>query len=215
MRRINRGPAPPQLSELHESVSEWGEIPPDTKMAIRSSLWTSQAHLCAYCEGALHAVDGPWHIEHFRRKNKNHFPELTFVWANLFASCDGVSSGNPRHCGHYKDKAHGDAYAPDDLIKPDEDDPAEYLFFGRLGTVDARNGIDARRKTKASETIRVFGLNDGALRHKRRRVLERYLATPDFIEELVTWSVTERRSYLEDELHTSPHSAVIRDFFSH
>ena len=75
---------------------------------------------CAYCECQIYHGG---HIEHFRRKNDAHYPELTFEWTNLFIAC-----GSTDHCGHYKDHGGG-PYDPDDLVKPDEHDPDDYLYF--------------------------------------------------------------------------------------
>lgn len=61
---------------------------------------------CAYCEGPIRQGG---HIEHFRRKNPQHFPELTFARENLFLAC-----GSVRHCGHYKDRPKADPYLADD-----------------------------------------------------------------------------------------------------
>ncbi|MDY0983153.1 retron system putative HNH endonuclease [Microbacterium sp. CFBP9023] len=121
---------------------------------------------CAYCEGPIY-VDG--HIEHFRRKNPAHFPELTFEWSNLFLACRSVS-----HCGHFKDRRSSDSYSPADLVKPDERDPEAFLFFSSNGRVYPKDGLDSVNMHIATETIRVFNLNDDALAARRRSALKPY-----------------------------------------
>jgi uncharacterized protein (TIGR02646 family) len=111
-----------------------------------------QGERCAYCESPIYPGEG--HIEHFRRKNKGHFPELTFAWENLFLSCDSETN-----CGHFKDRPHGPAYRPDDLVKPDTDDPEGFFFFSATGEVRVKANIDTASSTRAKQTIRVFGLN--------------------------------------------------------
>ena len=86
---------------------------------------------CAYCESQVYYGG---HIEHFRRKNPAHFPQLTFEWTNLFIAC-----ASKEHCGHYKDRPRALPYDPDDLIKPDEHDPDDYLYFHSSGEVRVRH----------------------------------------------------------------------------
>nr|WP_219818205.1 retron system putative HNH endonuclease [Clavibacter michiganensis] len=123
--------------------------------------------LCAYCEGPIRAEG---HIEHFRRKNPAHHPELTFDWDNLFLAC-----GSFTHCGHYKDGKNSSHYDPNELIKPDKDDPTDFLFFSSMGSVSPRPLLDAARSHRAKETIRVFNLEEPGLVEKRRNLAQRYL----------------------------------------
>jgi hypothetical protein len=37
------------------------------------------------------------------------------------------------HSGHYKDRRNAPPYNPGDLIKPDVDDPNDFLFFHSSG----------------------------------------------------------------------------------
>src|SRR5690554_4407048 len=112
------------LDSFNYLAQTWDDLAPSCKSDVRSSLINMQRDpslaadaseygvLCAYCESAIY-TDG--HLEHFRRKNPNHYPELTFEWTNLFLAC-----GSHEHCGHYKDRNTAPSYNPDDLIKPDE-----------------------------------------------------------------------------------------------
>lgn len=118
---------------------------------------------CAYCESFIHH-DG--HIEHFRRKNPSHFPELTFSWGNLFLAC-----GATNHCGHFKDSPSSANYNPNDLVKPDVEDPRPFFFFSVQGSIHARAGLSATDKHRALETIRVFNLDEPNLEAKRRKAL--------------------------------------------
>jgi uncharacterized protein (TIGR02646 family) len=140
-------------------VQNWDDVRQADKHEIRSCLAHMQDDRSAYCEGPLYSRG---HIEHFRRKNPRHFPELTFDWSNRFLSCDG--GDNSEHCGHYKDHAHGDPYDPADLVKPDEHDPDAYFYFHSSGEVRPRSRISGRDISRAAETIRVFNLNSGVLR---------------------------------------------------
>lgn len=163
---------------------------------------------CAYCEGQIR-IDG--HIEHFRRKNPQlGFPELTFAWSNLFLAC-----GSKEHCGHYKDKK-GWPYDPNQLIKPDQDDPEQFLYFHSSGQVRPREQVSAADAIRASETIRVFGLDNRTLAGARHEAVKRYRKKNDAdLQEIESWSQTEREAYLQDEIAATqwqPYATTIKHF---
>jgi uncharacterized protein (TIGR02646 family) len=165
---------------------------------------------CAYCEGAIHNAG---HIEHFRRKNRQHYPILTFSWANLFLSC-----GDQEHCGHFKDRKSAPPYNPNQLVKPDVDDPDDFLYFHSSGEVRKKEGLNDGDALRASETIRVFGLDDRTLVGKRAKVLSVYKQRIiDDIDELATWVPEDREAYLAGELGTvrdEPYSTTLRHFLT-
>ena len=200
-------PRPPCLDEYTYPAQNWGNVN-DCKPAIRSALIVIQGERCAYCEGPL--FDGR-HIEHFRRKNPAHFPELTFEWTNLFLSCQ-----SQRHCGHFKDRPGAPQYNPDDLIKPDVDDPDEFFYFYSTGEVRVRNNMVGVQGGPAVETIRVFGLDDPALVGRRRKAVAPWKRQmePD-MNELSSWPAGDRHQYLSDELAAVadlPYATTIRHF---
>ena len=180
-----------------------------TKKKIRSRLRKMQGPRCAYCEGAVYCDA---HIEHFRRKNPHHFPELTFAWSNLFWSCE-----SNEHCGHYKDRPSAPPYNPADLIKPDEEDPDVYFYFHSSGEVRPRSGLDPRQLHRANETIRVFNLNCGPLKAARRQALKQYeRRDPDILEALMAFDEETRQAFIIEEIQATsrdPHCTVIRHFF--
>jgi uncharacterized protein (TIGR02646 family) len=165
---------------------------------------------CAYCEGIIFYGG---HIEHFRRKNPAHFPQLTFAWSNLFLAC-----GSNDHCGHYKDKK-GRSYDPNDLIKPDDHDPNDYLYFHSSGEVRVRNreGIADVDQRRAQETIRVFNLNEPGLKGARARALEAYKKrSPSIIDDLMEFEPDEREVFIQQEIEATrwdPFSTTIHNFF--
>lgn len=123
-----------------------------------------QNNFCAYCERKL--SDDKKHIEHFQTQCDS--PHLTFVWENLFGSC---GEGNWDSCGIFKD-TKGRPYNYTELIKPDQDNPREYLLFLTNGQVVPHPDSSSNSREKAVTTIRVFNLNSA---HKlvgaRREVL--------------------------------------------
>lgn len=161
---------------------------------------------CAYCEGIIRC-DG--HIEHFRRKQDHR--ELTFVWENLFLAC-----GARDHCGHYKDRRLASPYDPELLLKVDEDEPEDYLYFHSSGEVRPQQALTDEHLARSVETIRVFGLNDTALRGARSKAVSGYLKmkAADF-EELASWDDLERDEYLQQEIDATrwdPYATTIKSF---
>lgn len=194
--------APPCLGEYNHGTHTWGNFGGECKKLLRAALVQIQGIpdvttedaseygvRCAYCEDAIHHAG---HIEHFRRKNQHHFPELTFEWSNLFLAC-----GSNDHCGHYKDRPRAEAYNPDNLIKPDIEDPEDYLYFHSSGEIRPRAGIDANKELKANETIRVFGLDNRTLKGNRARAVQPYKR---ILEEIADWEPELITEYIQEEI---------------
>ena len=218
-------PAPGCLAAYDPSVHKWSHVNAACKRNVRdaleemqgipSSLVSSGAvptHVrCAYCEGAIYAGG---HIEHFRRKSATHRngrPDLTFTWENLFLSCDSAD-----HCGHYKDRNEAPPYKADDLIKPDDEDPEHFLYFHSTGQVRVRSGLAPTDTHRASETIRVFAIDNRALEALRARAVQSYMKRlGDDFDDLVTWEPELRELYLSEELEKTrwdPYATTIKHF---
>lgn len=163
---------------------------------------------CAYCEGAIHHEG---HIEHFRRKNATHYPELTFEWTNLFLAC-----GANGHCGHYKDRPSAPKYDPDQLIKPDEYDPDYYLFFHSKGKVRVRSGLSTNDQLRAAETIRVFGLDDSSLEGSRAKAVSAFRQKIlNELDEVFSWAPADRERYFLGEIEETrwdPYATTFKHF---
>ena len=225
MHKLNRekAEAPQCLNEYDHNRQAWEHLGDECKRQLRAALVQMQGIpevttpeaseygvRCAYCEDAIYH-DG--HIEHFRRKNLNHFPELTFEWHNLFLAC-----GSRKHCGHYKDRQNADPYDPANLIKPDIEDPEDYLYFHSSGEIRSREGLDINQKTKANETIRVFGLDNPALESSRARALKTYKDTVlSDLDEIAEWDSELREAYIQEEIEKTQwqaFSTTIKHFLS-
>jgi uncharacterized protein (TIGR02646 family) len=165
---------------------------------------------CAYCECQ---VFHGGHIEHFRRKNAAHYPELTFEWTNLFLAC-----GSTENCGHYKDRG-GSPYSPDELIKPDVHDPDDYLYYHSSGEVRVRhrNIMSQGDRRRGVETIRVFHLDCGRLRGARRQALKKYLDhNTGILDALMNFDEMDRQAFIREEIEATkwePYWTTIRHFF--
>jgi uncharacterized protein (TIGR02646 family) len=155
---------------------------------VRQALQATHDRQCAYCEAAL---EDRWHIEHLWPKS--HYPQRTFDWENLFASCMRKNT-----CGTHKDQG-GRPYDPADLIDPGREDPDDYLFFAQDGTAQPRVGLTARRLRRAEETIRVFNLNAPALLYQRAQVIRTLLCSePDVVEVLATFPPEDRWAWVRE-----------------
>ncbi|MGH1430430.1 MAG: retron Ec78 anti-phage system effector HNH endonuclease PtuB [Neptuniibacter sp.] len=171
-------PIPPLcLSQYQHGRDNWGNVTPDHKSEIWLKLDEMQQHRCAYCEAAIKTDinTSNSHIEHLRQRRS--FPQGTFLWSNLFGSCNRVDS-----CGKHKDNLP--AYNHQDLIKIDEEDPEQFLEFLSDGNAVPAKGLNPDEKHRAEETIRIFNLN-GALRQIRETAVKGYLQTA---EELATYA---------------------------
>jgi len=129
---------------------------------------------CAYCETAIDKDNR--HIEHFRQKGRD--PTVTFLWSNLFGSCNRDDS-----CGKHKDRCKDCSTVA--LIKPDVDDPEQFLVFAPDGSVGVRKNLSPADHLRATETIRIFNLN-GPLRQIRFREVLGYVQTAQEIAELAS-----------------------------
>ncbi|WP_163371957.1 retron Ec78 anti-phage system effector HNH endonuclease PtuB [Endozoicomonas acroporae] len=179
MHKLDRPQSPGCLSQYHYGRNQWRDLSNDDRQAIWSSLETMQGERCAYCECDLQQHGR--HIEHFRQRSGHNYPQGTFQWANLFGSCNREES-----CGKHKDRYRG--YNYQDLIKPDIDNPDDYLIFVPDGTIQIRQGLTAQQYQKASETLRVFNLNadNGPLRWMRNQAAAGYLKLAEELLELAT-----------------------------
>jgi len=154
-------PAPTCLSRFDPTKETWADVSNADKEEIRTQLGRLQNNNCAYCECDIRNESSKPHIEHFEQRSR--VPQKTFDWDNLFWSCS-----HDECCGKFKDKVVKTYKQPGILLKPDVDNPRQYLFFGSTGEVEPRAGIDATSEKRALETIRVFALDDGRLVQMRK-----------------------------------------------
>ncbi len=167
MHRLHREPQSLAcLQRYRHGRDNWGMQSPTP--AERGDIWVQlnavQANRCAYCEMAI--SESSRHIEHFRQRGR--YPQGTFDWHNLFGSCDrdGV-------CGRHKDQCG--VYHHADLLKPDVDDPDEFLVFDPQGGVHPKAKLTQDKEHRAQETIRILNLTGGGLPHMRAAAAAGYL----------------------------------------
>lgn len=120
---------------------------------------------------------------------------MTGTICSAHASAPAPAEGEDR-CG---------TYPPEVLIKPDIEDPDAFLVFTPGGTVEPRAGLSARDHLRASETIRILGL-DGALNEIRRAELSGYLQTLEYFVEIAdTFPEEEWIQELQQEVSNAAH----------
>jgi len=186
MHKLNRPSEEPEvLASARENNLDWDHFETSHKDVVRDALLIMQNFYCAYCERKIHKFediplpDGSTremyngHIEHFRRKNQNFYPELMFDWNNLFFSCMTNST-----CGKYKDHFIKSREQNDLLIDPCVDNPEDFFIFTSLGTIEIRSELNApernRDKQRALFTIKAFNLNDPNLVKLRKETIDGY-----------------------------------------
>ena len=204
MRRLDRTTvaAPASLDNYSHPANRWCDVTPEDKIEIGLQLEQMQGRHCAYCEASLDVLGH--HIEHFRRRRD--FRHLTFVWGNLYWSCDETDS-----CGHYKDHSAG-AYNVNELIDPCVDNPDAFFRFRSDGTISIRSGLGEMDRRRAEETLRVFNLNPmwGRLRNMRRAAIAGYVS---LVDPAVGFSTSEWQEFFTDELAqaaTQPFYTAVR-----
>ena len=210
MRRLTRGDAPACLGTFQPGRDRWSDVSPEQKAEIWDSLREMQGERCAYCECDIETQRR--HIEHFIQKGR--VPQETFNWANLFGSCCAKDT-----CGDLKDRVG--AYNHTDVIKPDIDDPDDFLLYLSDGTIRPLKDLHQDQEVKARTTLDVLGLhhNNGPLRNMRRKAVVGYIQTAETFAE---WSsedpenTLDWRAELEEELQKVadlPFSTAIRHMF--
>lgn len=163
------------MSSFLHGRDNWGDVSRSQKTQIWVSLTAMQGHRCAYCECDIENSDR--HIEHFIQKGR--VPSETFNWRNLFGSCCISDT-----CGDLKDRVG--AYNHAHVIKPDIDDPDDFLLFVSDGTIKPLDGLTADQEEKAKTTLRIMGLHhqNGQLRNMRKVAVLGYIQTAECFGEL-------------------------------
>lgn len=192
MKRLNRSEKPKCLDNYKHGKNNWKDVSREHKTAIWINFNQMQKGLCAYCECKLVKKQ----IEHF--KNKDLYPRETFLWSNLFGSCD-----ERNRCGHYKDSKKAKPYNISNILKPDEDEVDKYFIFLTNGEIAIEKKLSVEERFRASETIRVFHLNgDTTLVNRRKSALKSILPNIttlyDFLGQI---PADEWQNLLENEIN--------------
>ena len=136
------------------------------KQSVFNSLFVEQGYICCYCEREL--KDNDYHIEHFRPKDQNLFPELQLEYSNFLCSCQrNTQKGEPLHCGNSK----GNWFDENLLISPLDPNCEKQFTYTADGYIYPSNDDNIAAKT----TIEKLQLNISKLVDLRKRVIEPFL----------------------------------------
>mgnify|MGYP001587448585 CR=1 FL=1 len=211
----NKGQEPICLSNYTSPPDIWDNVLVRDRWAIWVELYKIQDRLCAYCESPAEQGKGKGHIEHLFHKGCEEYAHLTFSWSNLFGCCD-----SNEHCGHYKDQDLPGGiprpYDPNLLLKPDEDEPEDYLKFLSTGIVKEKSGLNDEQQARAAETITAFNLKATKLVTSRRNQIkifeDRVLALFEIVEQHSLSDDEFEEQYLEIQIESQSeaHRTAIR-----
>jgi len=155
---------------------------------VKRQLILEQHEKCCFCESVFNAT-GYGDVEHFRPKaaykvgGKLNYPAyywLAYEWSNLMFSCQVCNQkfkGNhfPLLDGHTRVKSHDDTNTIADeahtLINPIEEDPEYFIDFNEE-VPRPKSNLSPHEKKRATETIRIFGLDRPQLNRDRRDYLK-------------------------------------------
>jgi len=175
MRRIRKGPAPPELERwkrdnAHLSVG-WGDLPGDVKRAWRACLFTEQGHTCAYCSARVDDDPLRHHIDHLpprsRTPRADHFDH-----GNVVVSCEGREGrgAETRRKGGHCGGARGNSALP---VTPLDDDCEECFAYHSDGAIEAAGSLTQGQR--ADSTIHLLKLDDKLLTVRRREAIREAL----------------------------------------
>jgi len=168
---------PACLDDFLYTEHKWKQMNTAQKTEIWTEIYKFQDKFCVYCESMTYQGKTTGHIEHFFDKGTIEYKPLTFSWRNLFGCC-----ASQTHCWHYKDKILSEdagvqikrQYDSNLLLKPDVDEPEEYLQFSDKGRIKPREGLDTDKNERAVETIKALNLSSTELKTAREIQIKLY-----------------------------------------
>jgi hypothetical protein len=171
MRYIKKQETPPAFTDWKEKhpLSDYDKLGKKSsnkiKKIVHQSLLKEQGYICCYCQRSINQDDS--HIEHFKPKDENYYPELALDYNNLLTSCQKLPiKEEPKHCGHLKDNWYDENLT----ISPLQEDCNEYFTYTAFG--DILPSEDDEKKESAKTTIEKLGLNIPTLKSERRGAIE-------------------------------------------
>ncbi|WCH25937.1 retron Ec78 anti-phage system effector HNH endonuclease PtuB [Aeromonas salmonicida] len=198
MKKLDRALAttPVCLSRFHYPRHSWDNVKSRDKKLIWNQIDLIQERFCVYCEmPACQGDRSTGHIEHFYNKGSAVYKHLAFTWGNLFGCCSSTE-----HCGHFKDQIVNGSpriYTASLLIKPDRDNPNEYLQFLSTGKVEPKEGVDDQKRQMAVVTIGALNLDCSKLSSSRENVIKGFNARITALNELLSENIVDETEYTQ------------------
>lgn len=169
MRHIKKRHEPEAFTQWKTANSAfplvWEDLATDAKRGLRDALMAEQGHICCYCGTRIKSSDGKCvakgeheHetgivVEHL--KPRSVFPDLTFEYNNLLASCSGGQTDAPPRMLHC-DKKKGDWYDEELMVSPLSPDCESHFIFRPDGAIEPTP--DTAKRPAGEETIERLGL---------------------------------------------------------
>lgn len=185
MRYIKKQKTPQEFLDWKAQANEdwqpsWDDLQNPEKNIVRQSLLKEQGYICCYCQRRIDLNNS--HIEHFKPKDKNCYPELSLEYNNLLASCQKERINilvdqeeqsypeDPVHCGHLKKNWYDEKLT----VSPLEPDCANYFHYTEEGQIKGKNEA-------ANITIKKLGLDNSKLTRARRKIIQGYLGNEELL----------------------------------
>lgn len=149
----------------------WGEISNIRADLKKHILVTEQSSMCAYCEKMVKDDSTKSLIDHF--KVRDHFPDLTLEYTNLFVDC-----GYKNHCSSIKDQIGLKKEDYSKLISP-LDNIEENFSYTMFGEIEGLN-------ENAKFTQECFALNCISLTQERKTIIKNFEAYKEFDNETLS-----------------------------
>jgi uncharacterized protein (TIGR02646 family) len=172
MKYIKKSEEPQSLTEWNQqrskNIPNWKNFDRDVKNDVFYSLLKEQGFICCYCGSLIARRE--CHIEHF--KPKSIYPNLTYEYNNLIASCQGEDEKRPRvpiHCGHKK----GNWYDDELMVSPLDKNCLDFFKYSGSGEIIPTDKQD--KQLVAETTIKKLALNINKLTKMRRQAINAIL----------------------------------------
>lgn len=151
------------LNRIRENPKAKFDWPKGSSAPIRERLAEMTQLHCAFCDDGL-LTSSPNTVEHFRPKHAKAFPELAFVWHNLFPCCC--------QCQQHKREQFDER-----LLNPDAEGYEFHRYFladYRSGAINPSPRASAEDQERARITCELYGLNTQERKIARRREFEKW-----------------------------------------
>ena len=170
MKKINKSGEPSSLTKFKRknSSNKWEDIHTEQNRSIYEDClfqcMDDQNYLCGYTEIKL---DDNYHIDHFIKRDID--PRQTFDWQNMIASVHDSKFG-----ADFKDKAvNNNDYNKrlkkyNCILNPVTKNMENRFIFSTNGVIEPAD----RNDREATETIRVFNLQEDSLNSRRKQAME-------------------------------------------
>lgn len=177
MKCIKKNLEPPELIDYKKTPGVCFEhMTGDIKQALKISLIKEQGYLCCYCGKRIKETD-KLKIEHILPQSK--FSCASLQYCNMMLSCDGGQE--EREHGNEEYSEHCDSKKKDTILpfSPTLGICEDFFVYCDDGSIDALPG----KNDGVKEVIRILGLDNPVLKHKRKAAIDAYKEIDSSLDE--------------------------------